>query len=183
MDTRVKFTWDKGIDFDEFADYIRQQLRLHYPPDNRKEEATFCYYSILAVQLANGLRISEAIEAFKKYLESGKRIVEVTVRKKRVHAETRPVKIPRVIKDEYRWAYTTIKDTPTDVLIKRIKAWASKHKHNTHSLRYAWITKQLLSGKDPMLVAKAVRHSSPNITFAYAQKLKADQIILDSDLE
>jgi len=167
--------WDKGLDYDELKCLIRDKLEEVESCSGKREEKLLTYWSILAVQLSNGLRISEAIDAVREFARSGKRELTVKVRKKRTKEEKRPVRIPKLIKDWYR---DVIREYVFDDKIeRRIVAWASKHGINTHSVRYAWITKKLRDGHNPAIVAKAVRHSRIDIILLYTQKIKADRLI------
>ena len=171
-----KVVWDKGISYEEFKQWLTEQIVNRYPPKNKRDEVQFVYYSILAIQLANGLRISEAVEAFKKWVNGSERSFDVRVRKKRRVEEYVPTRIPNILEDEWKWVYREYAEIDDTTLIKRIKSWASKHKHNTHSVRYSWITYQLICGENPALVAKAVRHSKMDMILRYAQKLEADKL-------
>ena len=169
--------WDKGLDFDEMKLLIQRKIEELEDATGTREERLFTYWSVLAVQLMNGLRISEAIDALREFTRTGKRELAVRVRKKRNKEEVRPVRIPKVIKDWYRdvyWDYVF-----DDKIERRIVAWASKHGINTHSIRYAWITKKLKEGHNPAIVARAVRHSRIDLVLRYTQKIEADKLIED----
>jgi|GEM_PF-425391 hypothetical protein len=177
-----EIVWDKGIDYEEFEEYLEQKINELWPPEGKREEIQLMYYSILATQLFNGARISETLEAFKKWVETGEREQEVRVRKKKSkklkkHEKFRIIKIPEILPDKMRIFFKDHLNVPDDVLLNRIKKWASLKGYNTHSLRYAWITQRLKEGYNPAIVAKMVRHARTDQLMTYTQTLYADNII------
>ena len=71
-------SWDLGLDYKRTYRLLLTKIRTHY---KRRALRHYTYAIILLIQLRNGSRISEAIEGLRKFIESGKRKVEVRVRK------------------------------------------------------------------------------------------------------
>lgn len=176
-----KIEWDKNIDLDVFYETAKKEIQKLLPPENKKEYARLGYWVILVIQATNGLRISEAVDGFKKWLKEGDRFPSVKVRKKRNVEEYVTIKIPKIVKDEYRGFLEDYMFIDESKIVNRVKKFASVNGINTHSLRYAWITKKLKEGANPAIVAKAVRHSSVNMIMRYVQKMKADELRLNDD--
>jgi len=172
--------WDKGLDYDEMLERIKENVNELTPPESELEEKKLSYWVILAIQLTNGLRISEAIEATRKWLKTGKSTIEVKVRKKRGKQEYRPVKIPKFVR-KTREYLDYVLEIREDKIERRIVSWASKHGINTHSVRYAWVTKKLKEGVNPAIVASALRHSKLDMLMKYVQKIEADKLILGEE--
>jgi len=130
-----------------------------------KSGVALCYDAILLLQLRNGLRISEAVRAFKHFLRSHSAEFKVSVSKRR-RAEERLVVVPREllgVSSKCKF----ILEIEDSALLNRIKAWCLyTHKFNTHSLRYAFITYLLRRGVDAATIAKITKHSR----LAYTQK-------------
>ncbi len=169
--------WDKGIDYNQAKELIKKKLDELECSTGKRDEKLLTYWSILAVQLANGLRISEAIDVLREFTRTGKREMTVKVRKKRKKEEVRPVKVPSLIRDWYREIFSEY--VFDDRIERRIVAWASKHGINTHSIRYAWITHKLKQGHNPAIVSRAIRHSRLDIILSYTQKIEADRLVED----
>ena len=78
-----KYRWDKGVDFDKArADLIAAIAR--YRNAWCREAATFmCEAEVLLIQLVNGARVSEALEAWRLWMDADEhpRVVVVKVRK------------------------------------------------------------------------------------------------------
>jgi len=172
--------WDKGLDYDEFLREVKRNIKELLPPETELEEKKLTYWTVIAIQLTNGLRISEAIEATKKWAKSGKTVLEVKVRKKRRKQEIRPVKIPKFVIKTREYIQDVLREKD-EKLERRIVSWASKHKINTHSVRYAWVTKKLKEGVNPAIVAGALRHSKLDMLMKYVQRMEADKLVLNEE--
>jgi hypothetical protein len=57
-------SWDRGLDYE----YTYSKILRHM--QRAKSDVALCYDAILLLQLRNGLRISEAVRAFKHFLRS-----------------------------------------------------------------------------------------------------------------
>lgn len=147
------------------------------------------YLTIAQIQLANGSRISEAIDALKEFINNGtdkKVIVKL--------AKSHTIKIINGEKKETKTRYRNIaypnwwvldidliKDNPSlenDTL--RMSAFHYLHKNfkcNTHSLRYAFINHMIYhEKKEPALIAKFVGHSNLNQIIRYTQHIESEKL-------
>ncbi|MEM4452894.1 MAG: hypothetical protein QW182_06810, partial [Thermosphaera sp.] len=74
--------WDKGVDYESVYSLLVKSIRKKKERKDRRL-VSLCYDFILLLQLRNGLRISEAVRAFKQYILTRKNELEVTVSKKK----------------------------------------------------------------------------------------------------
>lgn len=164
----MKLKWDKGISY-EYA-YYKILAKMKEAQDDK----TYAYYAVLLTQLRNGSRVSEAIKAIQLFAKAGRREVEVQVSKKR-SPTFRLMVIPGEV-DQKRCI--SIADISVGVLANRVKVICiTKLGFNTHSLRYAFITKLLKSGINPAIVAKITEHSKLDFILTYAQKKAAEETL------
>jgi integrase len=163
-------TWDKGIEY-EYA-YTRLSRLL-----SSRRTKTRCYSAVLLLQLRNGLRIGEAVDAFTTFVKTGKREFTVFVEKKRRPVE-RLVVVPPELDDNIRLACLDLAHVDRKVLINRIKNWCRNVLgFNTHSLRYAFITYLLRMGVNPSIIAKITKHSKLDFILNYTQSKTAELIL------
>jgi len=160
-------TWDYKVD------YQKLKKRLEKLIESEPKVKRRAYYSILYIQLLNGLRIKEAIRSFKHFLETRERKFYIDPEK---HGNTRAVRIPRIIK--YREEYKFILNIDDEKLRHRILKFAKYHLGiNTHSLRYAFITFLGNRGVAPQLIAKITGHKKLDYILRYTQKVQAEKIL------
>jgi len=93
--------WDRRIPFEHLSRKFMDDLNLFIAEWYRKKRKKniskqLIYITILLIQLYNGLRISEAIDGFKEWINTGNKEVQVRVRKRKDN-EYRVVMIPDVI--------------------------------------------------------------------------------------
>ena len=136
----------------------------------------------MLIQLRNGSRISEAIEALKKFIESGGRKVEVRVRKHR-NPEYRLMVLSKELSiKDLTPCKPIINEVDDKTLEGRIQLYAKKELGiNTHSLRYAFITYLLKKGFSPSLIAKITHHRNLNCILTYIQQKAANKILEELD--
>lgn len=152
--------WDKGIDYERVSQKLKEDYLREIEPKTKTKIA------ILLIQLRNGLRITEAIEAMQKFSETGEREVEVQVKKKKKE-ELRKAIIPEFIERAEK--------IPTrDAVIKFAER---TYGFNTHSLRYAFITHLAEKGVSPQLIAKITKHSKLDMLLEYTQEKKAEKLL------
>lgn len=157
--------WDKKINYEIILDRLETLLR-------KKNKRTRCYASILLIQLRNGSRISEAIEAYKKYIMSGKREVYVRVRKKR-KIDYRLMIIPEGIS-----VCEKLLEVDDRKLNYRLRVFALRRLGvNTHTLRYAFINHLLKEGFDVVTISKIIRHSKLDTLYSYARSVIAEDLL------
>lgn len=154
--------WDRGLEFEK----TMKKLLKDYAEETSERRKT--KIAVLIVQLRNGSRISEAIEALEKFKLTGKREVEVKVRKKRKE-EMRKMIIP----DEIKLSH--IADIPK---LHAVVMFAKRrYGFNTHSLRYSFITHLAMRGVSPQLISKITRHSKLDLLIDYTQEKMAEKVL------
>jgi site-specific recombinase XerD len=163
-------TWDKGIDFENtYNKLLRHMAKAKLPAK--------CYDAILLIQLRNGSRVSEAVRAFKIFLDSKSLELEVQVSKKRQKQEKRLMVIPQELLSVVSPCYD-FRITEDRILINRVKNYClATFGFNTHSLRYAFITYLLRQGVNPSIVAKITRHSRLEYIQRYTQEKVAEETL------
>lgn len=189
--------WDKGYEaqtvwkiLTEVLNDVAERLRtedygLDLPKGlaRRKLLARLVHTSILMIQLRNAARISEASEAFHKWLITGKKKVKVRVRKHKNPNSMRTIVIPSVLED-IRDLYKGYDTIDPDTLAQRCKSWSLIRLHiNTHSLRYARITDYLERGYNPAIVAKITKHKKMDMLLEYTQERAAEKILEEDEIK
>jgi integrase len=166
--------WDKGLDFENTYNKLLRHMNKAKPPAK-------CYDAILLVQLRNGSRVSEAVRAFKQFLESKSMELEVLVSKKRAKQEKRLMVIPQDLLSIISPCFD-LRNIEDRVLTNRVKNYCiATFGFNTHSLRYAFITYLLRQGVNPSIVAKITKHSRLEYIQRYTQEKLADEILRNVD--
>jgi len=154
-------TWDRGVQLQQTIGLLQAKLRDATNPE-------YTYLAVLLTQAINGCRVGEAIEAIKKYAETGSHEQRVRVEKRRDEAE-RLVIIPSDVS----------KSLDSSALDKaRVKMYAKRKLGiNTHSLRYAWITAQAQNNVNPAIIAAITGHKNLNILMHYIQKKQGEEYL------
>ncbi len=164
--------WDRGIDYEYAYNVIVRAMKT-----KNKTRVKKCYSAILLIQLRNGLRISEAIRAFKQYMTTKKTELQINVSKKK-HYETRLVIIPQEVIETQLDECVELVSIDDNVLKNRICVYAIQvFKFNTHSLRYAFITHLLRHNVSPSIIAKITKHSKLDYILTYTQEKIADELL------
>ena len=162
--------WDRGLDYEEAYSRILKHLYRSEPPAS-------CYDAILLIQLRNGMRVSEAVRAFKEYLARRVLEVEVPVSKKR-KPEARLAVVPRELLDAKLAGCRDLLALDGKKLAHRVKMYClRRYGFNTHSLRYAFITYLLRQGVSPSIIAKITKHSRLDFILTYTQEKAAEEIL------
>jgi len=165
-------TWDKGIDFENTYSKILRHMA-------RARNQAKCYDAILLIQLRNGSRISEAVRAFKQFLETKSMEIEVLVSKKKQKRETRLMVIPNEVLGVVSPCFD-LRNTEDKTLVNRVKNYCREtFGFNTHSLRYAFVTYLLRQGVNPSIVAKITKHSRLEYIERYTQEKIAEKTLRD----
>jgi site-specific recombinase XerD len=163
-------TWDKGLDFENTYNKILRHMA-------RARNQAKCYDAILLIQLRNGSRISEAVRAFKEFLNTKSMEIEVLVSKKRAKQEKRLMVIPNEVLNVVSPCFD-LRNTEDRILTNRVKNYCREtYGFNTHSLRYAFITYLLRQGVNPSIVAKITRHSRLEYIQRYTQEKVAEETL------
>ena len=175
-----------GLDFENVKLMILQEIEKCKRNINDKVyRKRLLYLTILYIQLCNGLRVSESVDAFLKWLETGYRELNINVRKRSDNYH-RLVIIPREVSDlrsilqEVLNEFKIKSNLPLpEVLTNRVKNFATHTlKINTHALRYAFIT--FMSKKlklMPQELAKLTGHKDIKFIMHYHEKTHAEETL------
>lgn len=134
------------------------------------------------VQLRNGSRIGEAIEAVKEFCNAKGRADSVRVRvEKHAKGDTRLMVLPEELRGAQGRGYlrqaclrlSRVKAPRVDIADYCRKAYG----FNTHALRYAFITYMLKRGVSPSIVAKITGHASLDYILHYMELKTAENIL------
>ncbi len=187
-------SWDMNLDFDEAYGILERDIKkirrkIQNGVPYKKDIKSLAYLIIALFQLRNGCRIGEAIEGMiilcknKDNFNWNKNIeVRVKVEKTKKTISYRNMVLPSIIKKE---DILTIESVIYDLEKSkrprmRIYTWLKNHYGiNTHSLRYAFITKFAEMNTSPQLIAKITGHVNLNHLITYTQKKTADKILRD----
>ena len=177
---RLEGTWDRYLDPDATRARLlklmaEDEARASRSVRARRRLAKLC---VLLTQLDNASRVSEAHEAFRTWLERGRpledRRVRIRVRKQRKKPERRIIKIPIEAAEAAIRADLKPEDVGTP---HAIMCLAQRLGMNTHSLRYAGITKMALSGLTDAIIGKITGHKKLDMIRTYIQRLKAEELL------
>lgn len=175
-------TWDRGVKYDDLKRRLIRLIKVNSRPEDRKTALRLGYLVAYAIQLRNGLRISEALEAFEKFKkydfekDEGKRVATVRVRKKKredYREAVWPDWVSWSVMDVMRRFNVELKKSSAAVLAPKLLGV------NTHTLRYARITYLTEKGYSPALVAKITHHSNLNFIVRYTQEKLAKRTNLE----
>jgi len=168
--------WDKGLDYEKTYRKLVRMLRATREGakrSHRKKRRLACI-SVLLIQLRNGCRVGEGIEALRKFCETEEREVRVRIEKKK-EPKYRLIVLPKEItKEDLR----LISDVVWEINRHNVKNFAYYHfKANTHSMRYAFVTYYAKRGINPQLIAKIIGHSDLSHLLSYTQRVEAEDIL------
>lgn len=161
--------WDKGVHYDyAYGRLVSLVRKAEYPAS--------CYAAVLLVQLVNATRVSEAVRAFREFLKRDASEVRVQVSKRRKPVKRLVVKPAEV--DAVRALCADLADVDEGRLINRVKVFAVRRLGiNTHSLRYAGVTRLLRLGLTPPEVAKITGHATLDEVLTYTQRVTAEEVL------
>ena len=165
------FAWDRGLDYEK---EYRRLLKLYRQEKRKARKANLL---VLLTALRNGSRVSEAIEFLQKALDTGKRSLEIKVRKQK-NPVTRMMTLPREVdmKDLKELAYWIQNRTR-----QKVYSTAKSLGYNPHALRYAFISHLARRGVSAQLIAKITGHRKLDYILHYTQKKRAEEILLEMD--
>jgi integrase len=162
--------WDACVDYKEaYSQILGHLYRTGHPWD-----------AVLLIQLRNGSRIGEAIEAVRQFC--GTRAASVRVRiEKHKEGDTRLMVLP----EELRGKEGRELLAKACLRLEKVKAprvdiadYAKKtFGFNTHALRYAFITYLLKRGVSPSIIAKITGHRSLDHILHYTEMKTAEDIL------
>jgi len=171
---RSRGTWDLGLDYARAYRVLLARIREHR---GRAAWSRYCYAIVLLVQLRNGSRVSEAVDAVVEMARAGKREVRVRVRKRRDGA-VRVMVLPRELRPRDLAPCRDALSGDPERVVERVKAYAKRVLGwNTHSLRYAFITHLLRRGVSPSIIAKITGHATLDYILRYTQRKTAEEVL------
>jgi integrase len=163
--------WDRCLDYKEaYAQILGHLYRTGNP-----------YDVILLVQLRNGSRVGEAVEAVKEFCRTKEHAVRVHVEKHR-GTDTRLMVLPEELRGKEGRDYLA----QACLRLAKLKNPKSAVKEycratygfNTHSLRYAFITYLLSKGVNPTFIAKITGHKNLSYVLHYTELKTAEDILV-----
>jgi integrase len=169
--TCVRRGWDSCVDYKKAYGEILGHLYKTGSP----------YDVVLLVQLRNGSRIGEAIEAVKEFCNTKAITVRVKVEKHR-GTDTRLMVLPEELRNSEGRDYlaqaclrlSKVKN-PKDSMRDYCRR---TYGFNTHSLRYAFITYMLSKGVSPSFIAKMTGHKNLSYILHYTEVKTAEDLLL-----
>ena len=165
-------SWDLGLDYRQVYRLLLSKIREHL---SRRAFASYCYACVLLIQLRNGSRVSEAVDAAIKFSDQRSSEVYVKVRKRRDGYE-RLMVLPEELKIQDISICREILSKGKATL--RVKVYAKKVLGiNTHSLRYTRITHMLRNNISPSIVAKITGHKKLDYILTYTQIKTAEEAL------
>jgi len=170
-DACVKRGWDACVDYKEaYSQILGHLYRTGHPWD-----------VILLIQLRNGSRIGEAIEAAKAFCETKATAVRVRIEKHKGN-DTRLMVLPEELRGKEGREYLAqacLRLAKVKNPKSAVKVYCkATYGFNTHSLRYAYVTYLLSKGVNPSLVAKITGHRNLSYILHYTQLKTAEDILL-----
>jgi site-specific recombinase XerC len=207
---KVAVGFDRGVDFLDMKQKLIDKLATLYDKLNLEESEKcqaiicnqICYIMIAIIQLRNGSRICEAVNAFIKFVNGTSTDTRVVVKIAKSDGAKYDRKTKKMIKHKPRYREICFPDwidqdifeeikslhgekiiEKKDKLMQRVRDFMLKYfECNTHSLRYSFINHMLYTEKRNMVdVAKFVGHSTVNQLVTYCQTKNTNQIF-DLDL-
>jgi len=162
--------WDACLDYREaYSEILGHLYKTGHPWD-----------VVLLVQLRNGSRIGEAIEAVRQFCETKATAVRVRIEKHK-EGDTRLMVLPEELRNKEGRELLA----KACLRLEKVKAprvdiadYAKKtFGFNTHALRYAFITYLLKRGVSPSIIAKITGHRSLDHILHYTEMKTAEDIL------
>jgi len=166
-------TWDKNVDYDiarESLLKLLKEARIKVRAGNKKARARLTIILILLTQLRNGARLGESYEAVYKFAETKAREVYVRLEKQKRYEERLMVLPEDVTPEDLSYVVRVNRDS-VYTFARRILGI------NTHSLRYAFVTRLSKMGYPPNIIAKITGHKNLNHLITYTQAKKGEEIL------
>jgi Phage integrase family. len=166
----VRRGWDSGLDFEEaYRRMLGHMLSSGSP-----------YDVVLLIQLRNGSRVGEAVEATMRFCASGQDLVLVRIEKHKDN-DLRLMVLPeelrsgegRQLLSEACAALSALRSPKAAVKVYCRRTYG----FNTHSLRYAFVSYLLKRGVSPSIVAKITGHRSLDHILHYTEMKTAEDIL------
>lgn len=169
---RVEHTWDMSVDFKKAKEALLSIYKEAYGKNLTEAEV---YAAILLIQLTNGMRVKEAVRAFKVFVEGRGKDREFYIQAQK-GGNQRYVVIHDDIK--FKPSYSFVLTVDDKRLEDRVRKFAAgKLGINTHSLRYAFITHLAKLGYSPSIIAKITGHKRLDRIVQYTESKEAVEIL------
>jgi len=167
----VRRGWDACVDYKEaYSQILGHLYKTGHPWD-----------VVLLVQLRNGSRIGEAIEAVRQFCETKATAVRVRVEKHK-EGDTRLMVLPEELRGKEGKEYLAqacLRLAKVKNPKSAVKVYCkATYGFNTHSLRYAYITYLLSKGVNPSFIAKITGHRNLSYILHYTELKTAEDILL-----
>ena len=167
----VRRGWDSCVDYRKaYGEILSHLIKTGHP-----------YDVVLLIQLRNGSRIGEAIEATKQFCNTKDYTVRVKVEKHK-GTDTRLMVLPEELRDRQGRDYLaqaclrlSKTKNPRDTVREYCRV---TYGYNTHSLRYAFITYMLSKGVSPSFVAKITGHKNLSHILHYTETKTAEDLLM-----
>jgi integrase len=163
--------WDSCVDYKKAYGEILGHLYKEGSP----------YDVVLLIQLRNGSRIGEAIEATKQFCNTKDYTVRVTIEKHK-GTDTRLMVLPEELRSKEGREYLAqacLRLTKTKKPRDAVREYCRRaYGYNTHSLRYAFITYMLNRGVSPSFVAKITGHRNLSYILHYTETKTAEDLLM-----
>jgi len=166
----VRRGWDSGLDFEEAYRRILNHMLSSRSP----------YDVVLLIQLRNGSRVGEAVEAVRQFCLTGQDLVLVRVEKHKDN-DQRLMVLPeelrsgegRQLLSEACARLSALRNPKAAVKVYCRRTYG----FNTHSLRYAFVSYLLKRGVSPSIVAKITGHRSLDHILHYTEVRLAEEVL------
>jgi integrase len=167
----VKHGWDSCVDYRKaYGEILGHLYKTGHPWD-----------VVLLIQLRNGARVGEAVEATKQFCNTKDYTVRVEVEKHKDN-DTRLIVLPEELRSKEGRDYLASAclrlakvRNPKSTIKQYCRATFG---YNTHSLRYAFITYMLSKGISPSFIAKITGHKNLSYILHYTETKTAEDILL-----
>ena len=175
---RRPHSWDYEVDFNEMKTVLLADLELllRFPNcfGEKCRKRVFHHLSVALLSLLNGLRVSEAIEAFWKAVSgnfvssSNLHRVHVRVRKKRGREEFRDAYIHPLVLKGIKDLGIRVSDKDLNLTRQSVSVFLSRNYGvNPHSLRYSFVS-EMVKRKVPLpIVCRVLHHSKLDFVLHY----------------
>ena len=168
-------SWDMGISYPEAKDRILKFIKEQKKKNNKTSGLKIAKAAVLLIMLRNGSRISEAIEAARKFVKEGKNEVYVRVAKRRDGAQRLMVLPEEMTEDVLRELGKHVDRMYPELLAM----FARRHFGiNTHTLRHAFSTYMVLDmGIAPEIVSRLQGRKDARSLYEYMQENRAEDVL------
>ena len=173
--------WDRGINYDylfsKLLNMYNQFLTLFSNlPTDKMIAKRFLYTSIALIQLRNGLRLSEAVEAIIHFSKTGERKFKIMPKKN--NNERWVIILDFILQRDIQNALTFVQDIKK--LTQNYRMWLKNVVGiNSHSLRYAFIRKMLDKGLNSTQIALILGHRKLETTYEYEKTYNSLRLLED----